>query len=163
MSHHHNRLQMGGGLPLLVSLSFSNQVLQRVKLTLSDCFWLEYEGFCPQERAVTEWFGAYLDGHSIPFPIPLSLDRLPPFTRQVLERLQKIPFGQTESYSDVAAGVGNRNSSRAVGNACRVNPFPLIIPCHRVLQKDGSLGGFAFGPEMKRAMLGFELEALRVF
>jgi O-6-methylguanine DNA methyltransferase len=73
-----------------------------------------------------------------------------------LLELQKIPFGETSTYQKLAIKTKNPKASRAVGNACGRNPFPLVIPCHRVLKSDGTLGGFAFGTPMKQNMLAFE-------
>jgi methylated-DNA-[protein]-cysteine S-methyltransferase len=77
-----------------------------------------------------------------------------PFQRKVWAALQKIPFGQTRSYGDVARAVGS--SPRAVGRANATNPICLIVPCHRVVGSDGSLTGFAFGEATKRRLLDFE-------
>ncbi len=78
------------------------------------------------------------------------------FQSRVLEALKKVAFGEKTSYQALAKQVGSPYYARAVGNCCRVNPFPLFIPCHRVLSKDGSLGGFAYGDALKKEMLSFE-------
>ena len=67
-----------------------------------------------------------------------------------------ISFGSFESYSGLAKRVGSPKAARAVGNICRGNPFPLLIPCHRVISADGSIGGFAYGTKMKQELLQFE-------
>ncbi len=88
------------------------------------------------------------------FNLPLYWDGLSSFTRQVLLALQKeVPFGSVVSYSDLAKIVGRPNSSRAVGRALGRNPWPVVIPCHRVIRKDGGLGGFSSGIEIKRFLL----------
>jgi len=78
------------------------------------------------------------------------------FQKKVWNELQKIPFGKTKSYSEIARSIGNKNSQRAVGNACNKNPIMIIIPCHRVVVKSGGLGGFAYGDSVKQKLLNIE-------
>lgn len=78
------------------------------------------------------------------------------FQKKVWAELLKIPFGRTKSYSQIAEAVGNKNAQRAVGSACNKNPIMLIIPCHRVLSKNGNLTGYAHGIELKARLLDFE-------
>ena len=87
----------------------------------------------------------------------LTLDpRGTPFQLRVWQELRRIPWGQTISYGELARRVGNPKASRAVGQANAVNPIPLIIPCHRVIAADGSLGGYSSGPDRKRWLLRHE-------
>jgi methylated-DNA-[protein]-cysteine S-methyltransferase len=79
-----------------------------------------------------------------------------PFDMQVWQALQRIPLGETRSYEEIACAIGNPRACRAVGAANRRNPIPLLIPCHRVIKKDGSLGGFGGGTEIKEWLLHFE-------
>ncbi len=79
-----------------------------------------------------------------------------PFQKKVWEALAKIPYGQTRSYKEIARTVGYPKASRAVGNANGRNSIPLIIPCHRVIESNGGLGGFGHGIEIKRRLLDFE-------
>lgn len=89
---------------------------------------------------------AYFEGKPARFNTPLVLDSLPIFTRKVLAACKKIPSGKTVSYSQLAGMIGKPRTSRAVGSALAKNPIPLIIPCHRVIHSDSSLGNFsAFG------------------
>ena len=91
-------------------------------------------------------------------------DRLPPvdlcrhteFRRRVWNILQRIPAGQTLTYSEVATRLGQPSASRAVGGACGANPIPLLIPCHRVLGANDSLTGFSGGLHWKRRLLSIE-------
>jgi methylated-DNA-[protein]-cysteine S-methyltransferase len=78
------------------------------------------------------------------------------FQERVWNALKKIPLGETRSYGQLAAELGNAKASRAVGRANATNPICLIVPCHRVIGADGSLTGFAFGEEIKRALLAHE-------
>jgi methylated-DNA-[protein]-cysteine S-methyltransferase len=81
-----------------------------------------------------------------------------PFQLSVLEELQKIPYGTTASYSDIAVRIGNPKAVRAVGAANARNPIPIIIPCHRVIGAHGDLTGFGGGLPTKEALLRLELE-----
>lgn len=78
------------------------------------------------------------------------------FQKLVWKELQNIPYGKTKSYSEIAAATGNKNAQRAIGSACNKNPIMIIIPCHRVISKNGNLGGFAYGVDIKTKLLKFE-------
>ncbi|WP_234946192.1 methylated-DNA--[protein]-cysteine S-methyltransferase [Agrococcus sp. Marseille-P2731] len=78
------------------------------------------------------------------------------FGRRVVERLREIPYGQTRSYAQVAQSVGSPAAVRAVGTACRKNPLPIVIPCHRVVRSDGGIGQYAGGAAAKQLLLGLE-------
>jgi methylated-DNA-[protein]-cysteine S-methyltransferase len=108
----------------------------------------------PLQKQIT----AYFEGKPARFDAPLVLDSLPPFARKVLAACEKIPAGKTVSYSQLAGMIGKPRASRAVGNALARNPIPLIIPCHRVIHSDGSLGNFsAFGgTSTKKKLLALE-------
>jgi methylated-DNA-[protein]-cysteine S-methyltransferase len=79
-----------------------------------------------------------------------------PFQRKVWSALAKIPYGQTRSYKEIARAIGYPKAFRAVGNANGRNSIPLILPCHRVIESNGGLGGFGHGIEIKRRLLDFE-------
>ena len=97
----------------------------------------------------------YFAGHLQHFHLPLAPQGTP-FQRQVWQILQTIPFGQTRSYAQIAAGVGRARAVRAVGAANGKNPLPIVIPCHRVIGSDGSLTGFAGGLAAKTFLLSHE-------
>ncbi len=80
------------------------------------------------------------------------------FQKRVWQELQKIPFGRTASYGEIAERVGNSKACRAVGMANSKNPIPIIVPCHRVIGKDGSLTGFGGGLDIKKQLLKLERE-----
>jgi O-6-methylguanine DNA methyltransferase len=82
------------------------------------------------------------------------------FERSVWNALMKIPYGQTRTYKWIAETIGNPGAVRAVGQALAKNPLPVIIPCHRVIESDGSIGGFSSGVEKKRRLLDLEYYAL---
>lgn len=79
-----------------------------------------------------------------------------PFQLKVWKEMMAIPFSQTKSYKEVAKAVGAPNAFRAVGSACGKNPIGMLIPCHRVLASDGTLGGFGWGLKRKQQMLDWE-------
>lgn len=87
--------------------------------------------------------------------LPLDI-RATAFQRQVWEKLRSIPFGETMSYGDVAKALGKPGAVRAVGRACATNPVALVIPCHRVVREDKSLGGYRWGLEIKKKILDHE-------
>jgi len=78
------------------------------------------------------------------------------FQRSVWKAISSIPRGETRSYAWVARKAGRPRAARAAANACGANPVPIIIPCHRVIASDGSLGGFSPGPAVKRKLLALE-------
>lgn len=78
------------------------------------------------------------------------------FQRAVWRELRRIPTGTTRSYADIAIAIGKPKATRAVANACGANNLPIVIPCHRVIAKDGSIGGYTGGLHIKRALLGAE-------
>lgn len=87
--------------------------------------------------------------------------KLTRFQWQVLQATTKIPLGQTRSYKWIAKQIGNPKAVRAVGQALRRNPYPVIIPCHRVIKEDGSPGGYAGGPsDRKEELLKLEREVV---
>ncbi|NBV83082.1 MGMT family protein, partial [bacterium] len=88
--------------------------------------------------------------------VDLNWDRVTDFQRRVYQELMAIGVGQTISYRDLAARVGRPNGARAIGNAMAKNPFLIVVPCHRVIESNGGLGGFASGLDVKRALLAAE-------
>ena len=102
---------------------------------------------------------AYLEGWQPDINLPLDL-RATAFQLKVWRELQAIPLGETRSYSEIAAAIGQPSASRAVANACARNPVALLIPCHRIIRADSSLGGYRWGIERKRALLDIEKHSL---
>lgn len=101
----------------------------------------------------------YFAGRRTSFDLPLDLSLSKGFRREVLEHLRAIAYGRTETYTEVAVAAGSPRAVRAVGSACATNPLPVIVPCHRVLRSDGSLGGYLGGLDAKRALLDLEAAA----
>jgi methylated-DNA-[protein]-cysteine S-methyltransferase len=98
----------------------------------------------------------YFAGRRSVFDLPLDMRLARGFRRAVLAHLPEIGYGRTASYAAVAALAGNPRAVRAVGSACATNPLPVVVPCHRVVRSDGSLGGYAGGTEAKAALLALE-------
>jgi O-6-methylguanine DNA methyltransferase len=98
----------------------------------------------------------FLDGTRRMLDFPLDLSCGSPFQRRVWQMTRRIPYGRVRSYKWVATRVGGRHYARAVGLALGANPVPLIVPCHRVVAHDGSLGGFSGGLRVKRHLLELE-------
>ena len=80
------------------------------------------------------------------------------FQKAVWRELQKIPYGETRSYEDIAVAIGNKKAVRAIGQANGRNPIMIVVPCHRVIRKNGDISGFACGVEAKRYLLNLERE-----
>jgi AraC family transcriptional regulator of adaptative response/methylated-DNA-[protein]-cysteine methyltransferase len=97
----------------------------------------------------------HLDKNESRLDLPLDI-RATAFQRQVWEKLRTIPYGETVSYGDVAKALGKPGAVRAVGRACATNPVALVIPCHRVVREDQSLGGYRWGLERKKRLLDRE-------
>ena len=90
--------------------------------------------------------------------LPLNINKLEgtEFQKKVWKSIAKIKYGTICSYKEIAVSINNPSAARAVGSACRLNPIPLIIPCHRVLRSDGSIGKYAFGIKNKHKLLELE-------
>jgi AraC family transcriptional regulator, regulatory protein of adaptative response / methylated-DNA-[protein]-cysteine methyltransferase len=95
---------------------------------------------------------ATLDGNSIRADIPLDV-RASAFRWKVWRELQRIPLGETRSYSEIASAVGSPKAVRAVASACANNPVAVVVPCHRAVRLDGGLGGYRWGVERKKQLL----------
>jgi AraC family transcriptional regulator of adaptative response/methylated-DNA-[protein]-cysteine methyltransferase len=100
----------------------------------------------------------HLDKNEPRLDLPLDI-RATAFQRQVWEKLRTIPYGETVSYAEVAKALGNPGAVRAVGRACATNPVALVIPCHRVVREDQSMGGYRWGLERKKKLLERERRA----
>lgn len=105
----------------------------------------------PVQREVNEYFS----GKRRVFSVAIEAEATS-FQKRVWAELAAIPFGQTRSYGQLAAALGQSGASRAVGRANAANPLALLVPCHRVIGADGALGGFAFGAAIKQHLLTHE-------
>jgi methylated-DNA-[protein]-cysteine S-methyltransferase len=106
--------------------------------------------------AVARELDQYFDRRRQVFGIDVDLRLVRGFRRDVLAQLRAIPFGQTRSYGAVATATGHPGASRAVGTACATNPIPIVVPCHRVVRSDGSVGQYAGGAPAKHLLLDLE-------
>ncbi len=97
-----------------------------------------------------------LRAHVEIFPLPLDYSAGTPFQRRVWKAITRIPYGRVRSYQWVAIRVGGKQYARAVGMALGANPVPVVVPCHRIIAQDGSLGGFSCGLPVKRRLLRLE-------
>lgn len=101
----------------------------------------------------------YFEGRRHAFDLPLDLSLATGFRRTVLAQLREIGYGHTASYAAVAVAAGSPRAVRAVGTACATNPLPVVVPCHRVVRSDGTIGQYLGGTDAKRALLRLESAA----
>ncbi|MDV0440881.1 methylated-DNA--[protein]-cysteine S-methyltransferase [Methanorbis furvi] len=109
----------------------------------------------PVLKRAAKQLGGYFAGGKHPFTIPLA-PKGTEFMQSVWAELQKIPCGTTVSYQEIAERIGKKNAARAVGLANNKNPIPILIPCHRVIGKNGQLTGYRGGLAMKQKLLDLE-------
>jgi AraC family transcriptional regulator, regulatory protein of adaptative response / methylated-DNA-[protein]-cysteine methyltransferase len=110
------------------------------------------------DQALNQWLTPlleHLDGHRPHLALPLDLQSTA-FKLRVWEELRLIPYGETRTYSEIANAIGRPKAVRAVANACATNPTAVVTPCHRVVRRDGSLAGYRWGIERKKALLDQE-------
>lgn len=110
----------------------------------------------PEVAALAETLRRYFQGQPVAFETPLDQRRLTPFQRRVYKETQAIPWGATRTYGDLARAAGSPGAARAVGQCMARNPWPILVPCHRVVGSDGRLTGYGGGLEMKRWLLEME-------
>ena len=110
-------------------------------------------------ESVARQLEEYFTGTRRTFDIPLDLRLASGFRRGVLTHLPQIAYGHTLTYADVAAAAGSPKAVRAVGTACATNPLPVVVPCHRVVRSDGTVGRYVGGVEAKHALLTLEAAA----
>jgi methylated-DNA-[protein]-cysteine S-methyltransferase len=112
---------------------------------------------CPEVEVLARDIEAFLSGDDIRFGLgAVRMDMCPRFQQQVLRAEHAIPRGSVASYGGIAGRIGRPGAARAVGGALARNLFPIVIPCHRAVRSDRSLGGYQGGPAMKRALLEME-------
>jgi methylated-DNA-[protein]-cysteine S-methyltransferase len=112
---------------------------------------------CLEIEQIADQMQAFLEGAAIRFPLDsILLERCPDFQQQVLRAEHGIPRGKVSTYRLIAGFIGKPSAARAVGTALATNPFPIIIPCHRAVRADRTLGGYQGGLQMKRALLEAE-------
>src|SRR5207247_11158259 len=109
----------------------------------------------PAARELEEYFA----GRRTAFDLPLDMRLARGFRRTVLAHLPEIGYGHTASYAAVATAAGSPRAVRAVGTACATNPLPVVVPCHRVVRSDGTIGQYVGGVEAKHMLLALESAA----
>ena len=150
MSSPVGKLKLVASANALIAVLWENEQPEAVKLDaakLEPCHPILVEA----ERQLGEYFA----GGRTRFELPLEL-RGSEFQKKVWRALTEIPFGQTRSYFDIAKKIGSPKACRAVGAANGKNPLPIVIPCHRVIGKDGTLTGFGGGLDTKATLLAVE-------
>ena len=113
-------------------------------------------------RETAEQLAEYFQGKRTQFELPLDVEGTP-FQKAVWNELLRIPYGETRSYGDIAKAIGKPNAARAVGMANHENPIAVVIPCHRVVGRDGSLTGYAGGLQLKAQLLSIERQRQTLF
>jgi|SRR6185295_8521895 len=113
-------------------------------------------------RQVIQQLQEYFEGKRTDFELSLDLQGTP-FQMAVWNELQKIPYGATRSYADIARSIGKPGAARAVGMANHENPVAVVVPCHRVVGSDGSLTGYAGGLHLKQQLLEIENQSQLLF
>lgn len=132
-----------------------NALINRITLNPAHVFSCSIQGAELQED-ILAWMEAYLHGKKGKLPSLDFSQFTTPFTRAGIKAICSIPFGKVATYAEVAKIAGNPHAPRAIGNVCSRNPYPLVIPCHRVVASNGSLGGFAYSLEIKQSLLEHE-------
>ena len=138
----------------IIHIIGNDKIITKIRLLNSNTNFKNHLTFPILEEA-SEQILEYLKGVRKSFNLPLD-GHGTEFQRQVWKELQKIPYGETKSYGEIAKKLGSIQKARAVGGACNKNPFLIVIPCHRVIGGKGDLTGFAAGRDVKRQLLDFE-------
>ena len=129
------------------------------KQTLKSLFPDSIASSCAEVDVLADRIAAFLTGEDFRFSLAVArLDLCSPFQQRVLRAEHGIPRGKVSTYQRIARHLGNAQAARAVGTALAHNHFPIIVPCHRAIRSDGTLGGFQGGVEMKRILLKMEGE-----
>ena len=137
-----------------IKITYTDEAITGIEIGASGYNSSESMPSALSESAI-EQLNEYFTGKRKEFELPLA-PRGTPFQQKVWAQLQKIPYGQTRSYKDIAQAVGSPKAFRAVGMANNKNPIAIVIPCHRVIGADGSLVGYGGGLGMKQSLLDLE-------
>jgi methylated-DNA-[protein]-cysteine S-methyltransferase len=140
----------------LVQLSFPrydpDQMLERLAARISPRVFEAPDRFEGLRRELDEYF----EGRRRHFDVPLDWQLTRGFVCTVLKRTNRIPYGETRTYAEMATLAGSPRAFRAAGSALGANPIPIVVPCHRVLRSGGGLGGYGGGLDVKRTLLRLE-------
>jgi methylated-DNA-[protein]-cysteine S-methyltransferase len=144
-----------GLLRVAFDIEGHDAVLARIARTVSPRILRAPHRLDPVAHELDEYFA----GRRRTFDVPLDLRLAAGFRREVLGHLTDVGYGRTVSYTELATASGRPRAVRAAASACATNPVPLVVPCHRVLRSDGSLGGYLGGLDAKRTLLALERAA----
>ena len=147
-------IRVGGGI---IKISFSKSrkdVLNAIIKSVSQNWQIRNNN--SEAQTALETINNLFHGEKNNNQLNIDLNQTTKFQRAVYSLVKEIPSGKVSTYSIIAKAVGHKGANRAVGNVMASNPYPLVIPCHRVLASDGSLGGFTGGLELKKFLLNLE-------
>jgi O-6-methylguanine DNA methyltransferase len=147
-----------------IAIAVTDAGLKRISIhDSSDAAGHAIEMHCPESTYSPVGFGdlaerikRYAHGERVTFGDKLDFGQATSFQHAVWKATREIPYGETRSYEWIACRIGKPNAARAVGQALSRNPFPIVVPCHRVIGADGKLTGYRWGVERKRALLARE-------
>jgi methylated-DNA-[protein]-cysteine S-methyltransferase len=140
----------------LVRVGLPNQDAEELLVDLSDRVSPRVLEAPKELDEVRRELDLYFEGKLDHFDLPLDWRLSGGFRQRVLRAINRIPYGQTRNYTEMARRAGNERAVRAAGSACGSNPIPLVVPCHRVLRTSGALGGYGGGLPMKQGLLELE-------
>jgi methylated-DNA-[protein]-cysteine S-methyltransferase len=140
----------------IVRVAFAAEDLDAVEFVLARRHPTPASGAGPLLEAAARQLEEYFDGGRRSFELSLDLSGTPPFRRAAMVAMRAIPYGATATYAEVAHAAGNPRAVRAVGSACARNPVPILVPCHRVVRSDGTIGSFLGGTEVKAELQALE-------
>jgi methylated-DNA-[protein]-cysteine S-methyltransferase len=137
----------------LLYLIFTSGILTGISFSRpSNILLIRRDEFTPARRELSEYF----EKGRQEFACRTEFQEGTEFEKKVWQTLREIPYGETRTYKWLAERIGKPHACRAVGNALGKNPIPIIFPCHRVIETDGSIGGYSLGTDMKRRLLEIE-------
>lgn len=135
------------------AISFGSAKTQFLSTLSKDIEWSEGEKFL---NTLFAYLNNFSQGKNQTYNGPLDLSTGTSFQQEIWEAMTTIPWGETRSYAWLAGAVGKPQAYRAAAGACGANPIPIVIPCHRVIASDGTIGGFSLGLKLKRKLLALE-------
>lgn len=144
----------------LVRLAFAGEGHDRVLADLAERISARVLQDTARLDSVARQLDEYFTGERRSFSLDLDLSLASGFRRAVLDQLLSVAYGATASYAELAARTASPRAVRAVGTACATNPLPIVVPCHRVVRSDGTIGQYLGGPKAKRLLLDMEARAI---
>jgi methylated-DNA-[protein]-cysteine S-methyltransferase len=139
----------------VINLDITDRGMYRARKMVSSLYPEATEAMAPF-KTIRTLLDRYLQGREVDFEVEVDISHLGAFTQKVLHELRKIPRGEVRTYGWLAKKIGKPGAARAVGQALKRNPIPIIIPCHRIIRDDGTIGGFSMGVNIKERLLALE-------